>query len=160
MIKKRIGVFTWNNELVILVSGKVLLQHLIGSYYTARIGYGSLLKLDYCIHFERIYSKRGIQEVVYSLLKKSYASSVVRSKAHNMRRGILSTLTRGASLRILLRQLPKTGAINLPLHRYKYQLVAVCLVDANGEILDINAKCHPQMTNTRLPKLTKEQYIW
>lgn len=140
----RFRVTTWNNRCVMLPKGKViLLHHLVGPYYVARIGYGSLLKLDYCIFFERSPGRRG-SITVYNLLKKSYAGSAVRSKAPSMKRGILSALTRGASLRILLRQLPKTGAINLPLHRYDYLLMAVSLIGPKRKTIDINARSHPE----------------
>ena len=144
--KNRFGVVTWNNRLVTLPKGKTVLHHLVGPFYIARIGYLSLLNLDYCVFFYRPsgYIGRSSKKVVYNLLKKSFASNVVRSKTHNMKHGILNVLTRGASLRILLRQLPKEGAINLPPYRYDYQLVAVCLVGPGGGILDINARSHPE----------------
>lgn len=161
MIKKQIRVFTWNDNLVTLVRGKILLQHLIGSYYIARIGYGSLLNLDYCIHFERTYFKAssghrwGVQEIAYNLLKKPYASNVVRNKTHNKKRGILRSLTRGMSLRILLRQLPKAGAINLPPYRYDYQFVAVCLYDSSRKILDVDCRCRDPLFLTITPSILR-----
>lgn len=143
LAKSRFKVTTWNNKHTMLPKGRATLHHLIGSYYTARIGYGSLLNLDYCIYFERI-GYRGTSgcRMTYDLLKKPYANNAVRNKTHCMKRGILEVLTRKMSLRVLLRQLPKTGAINLPPYRYDYKLVAVCLVGANGKIIDIDARCH------------------
>jgi hypothetical protein len=140
--KNRFGVITWNNRRAMLPKGKSILHHLVGRYYIARIGYGSLLNLDYCVFFERLSGRRG-SITVYNLLKKNYASNVVRTKIHSMKRGILNVLTRKMSLRILLRQIPKSSATNIPAHRYDYQLVAVCLVGVNGDILDIDAKSHP-----------------
>lgn len=147
--KKQIAVVTWNDKIIMLSissrsgsRGKTHLQHLIGPYHTTRIGYGGLLRLDYCIHFERIYYKGGKGcRVIYNLLKKPYASNAVRTKTHYMKRGILSALTRGMSLKILLRRLPKAGAINLPPHRYDYRFVAVCLIRPNTKILDIDYRC-------------------
>lgn len=142
--KTRVGVVTWNNRRVTLPKGKTALHHLVGPFYIAQIGYWTLLNLDYCVFFERPSGHKRGGEAFYNLLKKTYANSAVRSKTPSMKRGILNVLTRGASLRILLRQLPKAGAINLPPHRYDYKLVAVCLVGADGEIVDIDARCHSE----------------
>lgn len=144
--KRRFKVTTWNNKHVMLLKGKcIILHHLIGPYYIVPIGYLNLLNLDYCIYFERIsYKDRRGCRIAYNLLKKEYALNKVRSKDPSMKRGMLDTLTRGASLRILLRQLPKRGAINLPPYRHDYQLIAVCLLGVNGEIIDIDARSHPE----------------
>jgi len=143
MIKKKIAVVTWNNKITMLSKGKTPLWHLVGPYYLARIGYLSLLNLDYCIYFIRPLGggKNSGGRASYNLLKSPYARNAIRSKSRSMKQGILYTLTKGASLRILLRQLPKTGAINLPLHRYEYKFVAACLIGVNGEIIDIDSRC-------------------
>lgn len=141
--RTRFEVTTWNNRPVMLPKSKVVLHHIVGPFYLARIGYLSLLNLDYCVFFERMSGRKG-GTAIYNLLKKEYAINKLRTKIHSMKRGMLDVLTRKMSLRILLKQLPKKGATNLPPHRHDYQLVAVCLIGVNGEIIDINARSHPK----------------
>lgn len=144
-MKKKVAVVTWDNRLVMLPKGKTLLQQLVGQYYIARIGYTSLLNLGYCIFFDRLSGYRGLKEkgisrITYNLVKNLYAANEIKSKIPSMKRGILNVLTRRMSLRVMLRQIPRESAINLPLHRYHYQFVAACLIGPNGEILDIDCK--------------------
>lgn len=145
-MKKKVAVVTWDNRLVMLPKGKTRLRHLIGQYYIARIGYTSLLNLGYCIFFDRLSGYRGLKEkgisrITYNLVKNVNAVREIRSKIPSMKRGILNVLTRRMSLRVLLRQIPKEGATNLPLHRHHYQLVAACLIGPNGGIVDIDCRC-------------------
>lgn len=143
--RTRVKVTTWNNRQVMLPRNKIILHHLIGSFYIVRLGYLSLLNLDYCIYFFRPSGYKGEGgRTIYTLLKNPYAINEIKSKKINMKHGILNVLTRKMSLRILLRQIPKESATNIPLHKYDYQLVAVCLVGVNGEIIDINARSHPK----------------
>lgn len=143
MKKNNLAVITWNGKTVMLSKGKVILHHLIGHYYTARVGYASLLNLDYCVFFERPSGYRGRSSkraIIYTLLKKTNAAREIRLKTRSMKRGMLEVLTRKTSLRVLLRQIPKKGVTNLPLYRHYYQLVAVCLIGVDGEIVDIDCK--------------------
>lgn len=145
-MKKKVAVVTWDNRLVMLPKGKTRLQHLVGAYYIARIGYTSLLNLGYCVYFSRLSGYKGLKErgiirITYNLLKNVNAIREIRLKTPSMREGILNVLTRKTSLRILLRQIPKKGATNLPLYRHRYQLVAVCLMGSCGEIVDIDRRC-------------------
>ena len=143
MRNKQIVVVTWNDKLAVLPKGKTLLQPLIGSHYLARIGYLSLLNLDYCLFFYRPAGYKGYGgRTIYSLLKMPYASNVVQQpKAINMKCGILRVLPRKMALKVLLRQIPRESATNIALHRYNYQFVAACLMTLNGEIIDIDSRC-------------------
>lgn len=139
-MRKKIIVITWNGKSAMLPHGKILLQHLFGTYYTAQIGYLSLLNLDYCIYFVRPAGYKGVgSQIVYNLLKNPHASRDIKSKSITMKQGIVSVLPRKKSLRILVRQIRKEGATNLPLHRHNYQFVAVCLMAPNGEIIDMDS---------------------
>lgn len=137
---------TWNNSIAILPKGKNILHHLLGPYYGAQIGYHSLLNLNYCIYFVRPKGYKGDGgriggRIAYKLLKKAYAVRAIKTKAISMKRGLLKVLPRKMSLRILVRQIPRESATNLPAHRYDYQFVGVCLFGVNGEIVDIDCRC-------------------
>ena len=137
---------TWNNSIAILPKGKNILHHLLGPYYTAQIGYLSLLNLNYCIYFTRPKGYKGDGgyvggRIAYNLLKKAHAVSKVKSKSVSMKSGILSVLPRKMSLRILVRQIARPRATNLPPHRHDYQFLAVCLKGRNGELVDIDCRC-------------------
>lgn len=146
MRKKQVSVVTWNDSIAILPKGKTILQHIIGPYYAAQIGYLSLLNLNYCICFVRPKGYKGDGgyvggRIAYNLLKKAHAVGAIKTKVVSMKRGIVSVLPRKMSLRIVLRQIPRESATNLPPHRHDYQFLAVCLKGRNGEIVDIDCRC-------------------
>lgn len=112
------------------------LTNISGPLYSTHIGLRSLKKLGYTISFLRPKGPRG--RITYHITKLNALTRQLASglRSNNMKKGVLSQLTRKHRVLTLFTQLDNISGYNLPLHKHKYSLLAIYYLDSENNILD------------------------